>query len=394
MSGQTKKCIACAEEIVLEARLCKHCGTRQDDPTFSDENAGQESTPSSLADSLGEEEDSSSSFFEGQEQKGQWKNYGIFGLGVLVLFTIIFGLTKLPKHVSDPSSILTALNAQGTSSWNEDEFVPNGNLKGFVTDYLSDTSCTVWIYESADSYKNAQDSGFFSNWPEYMFDDGWDNTGLFVILMYSDIQANCTQDAASALDRGYLISQAAPEKSDSPAPDSISSGTGDSSDSSSNESTGSDNSATSQPDPGPTSWIPTASNIIRCANILSDDCYNYSLENTFKKNAQKLIQKLVAAGICVEGDNGPFSGVLSDAPDLASEDACIPINDTGGNWIKIGTSDERIYLFVSADTNGGSDNIAAGDGWAAVSTTGSASLMKQIAATLGGKYAFVRASQG
>ena len=30
-----KECIACAEEILGAAVLCKHCGTRQDDPEFS-----------------------------------------------------------------------------------------------------------------------------------------------------------------------------------------------------------------------------------------------------------------------------------------------------------------------------------------------------------------------
>jgi hypothetical protein len=30
-----KECIACAEEIKAQAKLCKHCGTRQDDSEFS-----------------------------------------------------------------------------------------------------------------------------------------------------------------------------------------------------------------------------------------------------------------------------------------------------------------------------------------------------------------------
>lgn len=30
----TRDCVACAEEIKAEAKLCKHCGTRQDDPQW------------------------------------------------------------------------------------------------------------------------------------------------------------------------------------------------------------------------------------------------------------------------------------------------------------------------------------------------------------------------
>jgi hypothetical protein len=31
----TKECVACAEDIKPNARLCKHCGTMQSDPTFA-----------------------------------------------------------------------------------------------------------------------------------------------------------------------------------------------------------------------------------------------------------------------------------------------------------------------------------------------------------------------
>lgn len=39
-----KPCVACAEEIQNAAKLCKHCGTRQDDSEFSDLTATQSPT--------------------------------------------------------------------------------------------------------------------------------------------------------------------------------------------------------------------------------------------------------------------------------------------------------------------------------------------------------------
>lgn len=35
--SEKKTCIACAEEIMAAAKLCKHCGTVQDDPAFNDD---------------------------------------------------------------------------------------------------------------------------------------------------------------------------------------------------------------------------------------------------------------------------------------------------------------------------------------------------------------------
>ncbi len=35
MSNSSVKCVACAEQILTEAKLCKHCGTLQDDARFN-----------------------------------------------------------------------------------------------------------------------------------------------------------------------------------------------------------------------------------------------------------------------------------------------------------------------------------------------------------------------
>lgn len=35
-AAQTTECIACAEKILTAAKLCKHCGTLQNDPAFAE----------------------------------------------------------------------------------------------------------------------------------------------------------------------------------------------------------------------------------------------------------------------------------------------------------------------------------------------------------------------
>jgi hypothetical protein len=42
--SETKECVACAEEILAKAKLCKHCGTKQDTTEFS-ENPSLELVP-------------------------------------------------------------------------------------------------------------------------------------------------------------------------------------------------------------------------------------------------------------------------------------------------------------------------------------------------------------
>ena len=133
---ETKSCIACAEDIKAEAMLCKHCNTRQDEPTFQKlapkaPKQASAKTKGSKAKSLG----SSSNESTFPEVK-PGVVFAVIAAVVVVVFAVTqansldFGRTSEPESNSGTSGSSSSINS---------------SLKGEVGYYCEPNLCHLLI---------------------------------------------------------------------------------------------------------------------------------------------------------------------------------------------------------------------------------------------------------
>ena len=107
-----KNCVACAEEILENAALCKHCGTRQDDSSF----AVQTATPSAVNITV-------------ENIQKPSKKRGRLGCGTVVLVLLVVGYIgsaisggeDSPQATSSSSNVRTASPTQAPTTKTPDK---------------------------------------------------------------------------------------------------------------------------------------------------------------------------------------------------------------------------------------------------------------------------------
>ena len=134
--AETKSCIACAEDIKAEAKLCKHCNTRQDEPTFQKlapqaPKQAAAKTKSSKAKSLG----SSSN-----ESTVPYEKPGVVFAMIAAVVVVVFAVTQAN------SLDLSRTSEQGSNSRTSSSTSSiNSSLKGEVGYYCEPNLCHLLI---------------------------------------------------------------------------------------------------------------------------------------------------------------------------------------------------------------------------------------------------------
>lgn len=100
------------------------------------------------------------------------------------------------------SDLLSRLSNVGGDSWSEDAFSLTDPPSGFVTDYIANGYCTLWVFQTGDLAESAAQGGFLDNFTSYSYSWGTDDSGLGVIAMYEDAYSACADDMLETLGWG------------------------------------------------------------------------------------------------------------------------------------------------------------------------------------------------
>jgi hypothetical protein len=400
----SKRCIACAEDILIDAQLCKHCKTDQRDSKYRVEAEPSENkveTESSKNRAEPEASNSYNSWFF-PNAKGEEKPTKPFTSKALLAVVLSVGFLVFLFNSGILSS--SQLSAPGLNSAQEERL--NKFLSSLSDGYdeeLKTVATCVSIYyvglnetfldANARSVPMArvQDCAESRN-PRMTCGPADDGSGPICGIAGS----RTGYSVASVF--GAMIGQV-----DSSAPEAGSVNSGDTNGSGSangrgtvesDESNRANGSGTTdaKPSEGPTNsepkpaapvaWVPTVESIKACSlDAFADGCpndysnYEVKPKNTFGVSAQNLVQRMISAGLCGEW---PKENKVWSKPKV--ENGCLRGNSDG---LYVATGDAEIWSLIDLPLNG--DTIAAGDGWMVFSFSSDLDFMQKVADLLRGE---------
>jgi len=348
MKSLSKSCIACDEEIHADAKLCKHCKTLQDDLRFA---SRMQETPT-------KENDGVTNPFGSQPTLKSAEAF---------VFTTAKSVSSINKSRISLVVATIAVIFVATIA-----FTLNHKSDAYQTGWDGNIGVTASQIEQAGGAKQYCESvASIHSYSGSEYEAYIQGCQAIVQQTVGDIQdlpgqtgdSTYTSDSSNFVGGADSSTDAANDAN--PAPTSPSS------------------QDTTETETKPVYWKPTAVNIIKCASTPNDTCLsNQNPAKTFGNNADDFISQLVAAGLCsVVGGEDQVTYYKNDPAD---ESACTIGID--GDWIDISTIDDAIAWWVSPNSHSGPAILAVGDGWVAVTTSDSESLMRQVAQILQGRF--------
>ena len=139
----TKSCIACAEKIHIDAKLCKHCKVEQSDGRFKVESNGLKVR--------GEDVESEVTFSKSKANSQSLKILGGLAAVILLMF-FVAGANSQGDSTAPGESSTEQINEEPTGRWEtkcRTVFYPNPNPDNeYINQTLSRQECTdVYIEE-------------------------------------------------------------------------------------------------------------------------------------------------------------------------------------------------------------------------------------------------------
>lgn len=189
--SKTTECIACAEEILSKAKLCKHCGTLQNDPAFA-----QVKSPAKAVNSKAEVKSSSKS----ELREATETELDMMSALILIWNPEEFGMDDEDLSNSwnlSKSDVRKIQKWQKSSKGDAAMFVLLEQIKsGFLNDFnefldanprFATGECREEISEFVNNQDFSQSTKFVADIVSSLFEDD-PKTGLLMYLSFNDFE--------------------------------------------------------------------------------------------------------------------------------------------------------------------------------------------------------------